>query len=114
MLGGRPLVFMFGAAANLTEVTALRRACHDALGVDPYVVSMTGQYTPGLIDATSAYTVAAETSLTGTPFQTAIVAPSLEQWERNKKTSVPIVPTVVRYLASPGWWSPRAAGGGGG
>jgi hypothetical protein len=96
VLGGRPLVFMTGALANLTELQALRDACNASLGVEPYLVSMNNQAAPGVIDAQSWYTIAGEESPSGSPFQEAIVEPSLALWEAGKAAGVPIVPVVVR------------------
>jgi len=43
VLGGRPLVFLFGKPVEASDLGALRNATHAALGVYPYVASMNRQ-----------------------------------------------------------------------
>ena len=54
VLGGRPLVFLFGGKANESDLQAIRLATQKALGVEPYIASMSGQSLPE-IDAVSRY-----------------------------------------------------------
>lgn len=97
VLDGRPLVFIFGHAANLTQVNILRHRCHDAIGVFPYVVSMNGQTGPGVIDALASYASAGGTPQ-GASFQETIVQKSVQRWEQRKSSGIKVVPTV-----SVGW-----------
>eukprot|EP00729_Bicosta_minor_P027148 gene27148-30430_t len=80
VLGGRPLVFLFGGKADPSDLTALRAATKKAIGVEPYITSMNKQQLPGgLIDAASAYGTGGGTP-EGTPYQQCIAEPETAHW----------------------------------
>ena len=97
VLGGRPLVFLFGGAAVASDLAALRAATKAALGVEPYIASMNGQDLPGLIDAASKYTTGGGTP-SGSPFVSTIAEPEAALWASRAAAGRKVIPTV-----SAGW-----------
>lgn len=97
VLGGRPVVFLFGGQANSSDLTALRAATKKALGVEPYITSMNKQKLPGLIDAASAYGTGGGKP-EGTPYETCIAKPEANNWGQWAKDGWKVIPTV-----SAGW-----------
>lgn len=79
VLGGRPLVFLFGKGANASDLVALRDATKKALGVEPYITSMNRQVIPGVVDAVSAYTTTGGTQ-TGGAYEASIAKPESHDW----------------------------------
>lgn len=97
VLGGRPLVFLFGAKVNETDLSTLRERTHAALGVYPYVTSMNAQEIPGMIDAVSSYGTAGGTA-GGGPYQQYIANPEVARWQSWAASGKKVIPTV-----SAGW-----------
>ena len=79
VLGGRPLVFLFGKGGNASDLVALRDATKKALGVEPYITSMNRQILPGVVDAVSAYTTTGGTK-TGGAYEASIAKPESQDW----------------------------------
>lgn len=96
VLGGRPLVFLFGGAANQSDLQVLCKATQRALGVAPYIASMSDQSLPE-IDAASWY-VTTGGSPEGAPYQTAIAGPESARWNKLASAGKKVIPTV-----SAGW-----------
>lgn len=105
VLGGRPLVFLFGKGANASDLVALRDATKKALGVEPYITSMNRQVIPGVVDAVSAYTTTGGTQ-TGGAYEASIAKPESHDWDTWKSNGWKVIPTV-----SAGWDNrPRSNG----
>ena len=96
VLGGRPLVFLFGAAANRTDLQVLRDSTQEAIGVQPYITSMNQQAIPE-VDAVSRYVTTGGTP-SGAPFQKAIADKEAAQWDSWAASGKKVIATV-----SAGW-----------
>ena len=94
--GGRPLVFLFGGKANASDLEALRNACKKALGVLPFIASMSGQELPQ-IDAVSRYVTGGGTT-SGAAYAETIAGPEAKQWDSWAAAGKQVIPTV-----SAGW-----------
>lgn len=97
VLGGRPLVFLFGGQVQQSDLSMLRERTHAALGVYPYVASMNGQAIPGMIDAISAYGTGGGTPQGG-PYVDYIAKPEAARWASWAAAGKKVIPTV-----SAGW-----------
>ena len=103
VLGGRPLVFIFGGKADPATLKPLREMTKTAIGVEPYIVSMNGDDSLPEVDAVSAYVTAGGTTH-GASFVETIATPEAKRWESWAAAGKKVIPTV-----SAGWDNrPRA------
>jgi hypothetical protein len=96
VLGGRPLVFLFGGQANETDLEILRKETKAALGVLPYITSMSGQKLAS-IDARSAYATGGG-GPNGGSYVDLIAKKEVDEWTSWAKSGDKVIPTV-----SAGW-----------
>eukprot|EP00051_Salpingoeca_urceolata_P004540 m.65671 g.65671 ORF g.65671 m.65671 type:complete len:376 (+) comp13682_c1_seq1:1665-2792(+) len=95
VLGGRPLVFVFGRGQVTQQLEYLRNRTIAAMGVDPYIVNMGGGDVGQ--DAVSRY-VTAGGSPSGAPYEKAIAIPEAAGWDDARKAGKKVIPCI-----SAGW-----------
>ena len=92
ILGCWPLVFLFGAPANASDLQQLRSRTKASMGVYPYIVSM-NQQALAEVDAVSKY-VTTGGSPNGAPYAKAIQGPEAKQWDAWATAGKKVIPTV--------------------
>jgi hypothetical protein len=97
VLDNRPLVFLFGHKAQVSDLKTLRDNTKKAIGVYPYIASMNGQEADGIIDAASAYNHGGG-KVGGSPYVSTIAGPEAASWSARAVAGKKIIPTV-----SAGW-----------